>query len=173
VSPRQAAAGQRLAEAAAWPAWPGDEHIVASQQFLWAMPELHKKGLLALAVWAVDPLVTCDHQAWDRLADELLERVPRGAISRPLANYLTVRLVERCPDMTRWPKAVALVRLALGGDHIAGRQIGRRPGAIMHAARYYYHYKRLGIAVGVREIAKHAGVSHGLAARWVARWRNG
>jgi transposase len=43
----------------------------------------------------------------------------------------------------------------------------------MHAARYYYHWKQQGIAVGVREIAKHAGVSHGLAARWVARWKRG
>lgn len=168
-----AAAAARLTVAASWPAVPGDDiDPLAAEQFLWAMPELHKTGLLTLATWAVNPLITCHSQAWDQLADAVLEHVPRSAISAPLAKFLTIRLVERCPDMARLPKAAALVRLVLDGDHIAGRQIGK-PGAIMHAARYYYHYKHLGIAVGVREIAKHAGVSHGLAAQWVARWKRG
>jgi hypothetical protein len=173
VSRRQDAAA-RLAEAAAWPAWPGDEHAMASDQFNWAMAELHKTGLLVLAFYAVDPLCACDPAAWDQLVSALLERLPRaGQVSPALARYLTVRLVERCPDLTRQPRVAELVRLLLGGDRIAGRQIGQKPGAIMHAARYYYHWKRQGIAVGVREIAKHAGVSHGLAARWVARWKRG
>jgi hypothetical protein len=147
---------------------------MASDQFNWAMAELHKTGLLVLAFYAVDPLCACDPAAWDQLVSALLERLPRaGQVSPALARYLTVRLVERCPDMTRQPRVAGLVRLLLGGDRIAGRQIGPKPGAIMLAARYYYHWKRQGIAVGVREIAKHAGVSHGLAARWVARWKRG
>jgi hypothetical protein len=179
--PFTGAAAERLAAAAAWPAWPGDEPALGNAQFNWAMTELYEKGLLLLAMAAIDPLGAINPAAWDQLLGELLGRLRGGTqprhhnrrspvISMPLARYLTIRLVECCPDMARLQRVAQLVRLVLGSDDIGKREIGK-PGAIMHAARYYYHYKRRGIAVGIREIAKHAGVSHGLAARWVASWK--
>ena len=90
----------------------------------------------------------------------------------PLAKYLTMRLVECCPDMTRLPQVAGLIRLVLAGDDIGGREIGRIK-AQMHAARYYCHYKRLGVTVSAREIAEHTKVSHTLAARWLTQWDRG
>ena len=166
------AALARLTAAKNWAA-PSDEHILASEQLIWATGKMRRAGLDSeAAALALSPLTRCDPMAWDRLCDELLAQVPRNKLPPALAKFLTVRLVETCPDQERWQRAARLVRLVLGADQIGLRDIGKS-GAIVHAARYYYVYNRAGIAVGVREIAAYAGVSHALAAKWVARWRRG
>jgi hypothetical protein len=175
---RAAARAARLAAAKDWPALPGDEHIRATEQFLWAIDEMAASRLdWKAAPFAIIPAISAAWPevpaAWDRLLDELLERFPCGTVPPVLAKYLTVRLVERCPDMARLQRVAKLVRLVLGGDDIGKREIGK-PEAVMHAARYYYHYRRLGVAVGVREIAQHVGgVSPTLVARWVSHWKRG
>ena len=173
---RQSARAARLASAENWPAWPGDEHIEASEQFLFAIYKMraHRLDWQAAAI-ALNPVIAHNPEtwdwsaAWDRVLDQLLERLPQGTVPLPLAKYLTVRLVECCPDMTRLPQVAGLVRLMLAGDDIGKREIGR-PTALVHAARYYCHYRRLGVAVSARELARHAKVSHTLAARWVSQW---
>ena len=171
---KAAARAERLATAKDWPAWPGDEHAVPAEQFLWAIEEMRQKGLSwEAALFTIDPIInSCDPAAWDRLLDELLQRFPLGTVPSPLATYLTTRLVSRCPDMSRLPRVAKLLGLVLGVDRIAGREIGE-PGALLRAARYYYHWKRLGIEVAVREIAEAVNVSHTLVARWVAHWQRG
>ena len=171
---KAAARAERLATAKDWPAWPGDEHAVPAEQFLWAIEEMRQKGLSwEAALFTIDPIInSCDPAAWDRLLDELLEHFRLGTVSSPLATYLTTRLVSRCPDMSRLPRVAKLLELVLDVDRIAGREIGAS-GALLRAARYYYHWRRLGIVVTVREIAQHVKVSHTLVARWVAHWKRG
>ena len=171
---KAAARAERLATAKDWPAWPGDEHAVPAEQFLWAIEEMRQKGLSwEAALFTIDPIInSCDPAAWDRLLDELLQRFPLGTVPSPLATYLTTRLVSRCPDMSRLPRVAKLLGLVLGVDRIAGREIGE-PGALLRAARYYYHWKGLATVVTVREIAEAVNVSHTLVARWVAHWQRG
>jgi hypothetical protein len=125
------------------------------------------------AFFSINPIANlCDPAAWDRLLEELLDRFPLGTVPSPLATYLTVRLVERCPDMARLSRATKLLRSVFGVDGIGAREIGE-PEALMRAARYYYHWRRLGVAVSAREVAAHVGVSPTLAARWIAHWKRG
>jgi hypothetical protein len=136
---RAAARAARLAAAKDWPALPGDEHIRATEQFLWAIDEMAASRLdWKAAPFAINPAISAAWPevpaAWDRLLDELLERFPCGTVPPVLAKYLTVRLVERCPDMARLQRVAKLVRLVLGGDDIGKREIGK-PEAVIHAAR--------------------------------------
>lgn len=173
-----AAAQARLAAAKDWPADPDydedpdyPEDLRACEQHDWAMKKMSQKGLdQGPATFAIDPLHGCSPTAWDQLCDQLLDEFPRGKISSALAKYLVVRVIECVPDMTRLPRAARLLRLLLDADRIGMREIGK-PAAFLPAYRYWRHHQRAGVAVGVREVAAHANISHGLAGRWMAHWR--